>query len=185
MAEVTNGRLGLCVSCSVCTFFIYAVVVDLCNPYVHILGIIHIHINCVYKHIVPRYENHCMKFFPQKIRKLATLCYLPRWQRFRKGTSSPCCPNSHHAGLAHIWLAMLTYLYRLGSCSLPDLADPTLRSICIPLPQHVWRTGAGVKDEGPSLGLMSWASSEQLVFWALSQHSGSLVVFLTPPHPAN
>lgn len=137
MAEVTNGWLGLCVSCSVCTFFIYAVVVDLRNPYVHILGIIHIHINCVYKHIVPRYENHCMKFFPQKIRKLATPCYLPRWQQFRKGTSSPCCPNSHHAGLAHIWLAMLTYFYRLGFCSLPDLADLTLRSICIPLPQHV------------------------------------------------
>lgn len=51
MAEVTNGWLGLCMSCSVCKFFIYTVIANFCNPYVQVLGIIHIHMNHVYKHI--------------------------------------------------------------------------------------------------------------------------------------
>lgn len=53
-------------------------------------------------------------------------CHLPTWQQFRQSTSSPCCPDPHYAGLAHIWLALLTYLYRLGVYSLPDPADPWL-----------------------------------------------------------
>lgn len=51
MAEVTNGWLGLCVSYSVWTFFIYAFVAYLYNPHVHVLGTIHIHRNHGYKHI--------------------------------------------------------------------------------------------------------------------------------------
>lgn len=101
-----------------------------------------------------------MKFFPQKNHKIGNTCPLPTWQQFRQGKSSPYCPNPHHCGPAPIWLALCSSIctgWAYGPLS--DLVDPCLRSVWIILPQHEG-LGQGVKDGGPSLGLMSWASSK-------------------------
>lgn len=126
-------------------------------------------------YIVPKYKNHCIEFFPWKIRKLAIPFPLPTWQQFRKGMSSPCCPNHHHSSLAQIWLAVLICMSRLGLWSLSDLADPTLSYVWIILPQHEG-LGQGVKDGGPGLGFnvlgqpkIASGLSSKPALWTFSQ----------------
>lgn len=106
--------------------------------------------------IFPGYKNYCMVF--SKISE--------NWQypaTFPHGSSLDRA-RAFHIALIFITLVLhkssqlcfyiYIYIYGLGLNSLPDLCGP----LYIILFHMFEGLGQGVKGEGPSLGLMSWAS---------------------------